>query len=198
MEKDILLKKIGHDEFKTFAREQIAKEGFYKRVYSTFLFLSGFLFFACTGYGISLFILDEKITFPIQLATGILFCFTLLIVLHELLHGIAYKLMGAKKIYFGAILSQFIFYAGSDQERFDGRKFRFIALFPFVCILMLGLICLLLFPEYFLIILTVLFIHTIFCGGDFAVLNFMEQYKLSEIYTFDSREKRETYFYQNS
>lgn len=174
----------------------MAKSGFYKRIFYSVFMVTGISFFASVGYGGTLFILENRITFPIQLIAGLVFCFTVLIIAHELLHGIAYKLVGAKKVYFGAILSQFVFYAGSDGENFSGREFRFIALFPFAVVFLLGAISLILFPEYFLGILTILFLHTLFCSGDFAVVNFMQQYDLNQIITFDSREKGETYFYQ--
>lgn len=198
MKEDILLKKIPHNEFKAFAKVELAKKRIYKHVFYTFFIISGFAFFAGLGYGGALFFIDEQIKYPIQIALGLIFCFTILIIVHELLHGLAYKLVGAKKVYFGAVLSQFIFYAGSDQEKFNGTKFRFVALFPFASILVLGLISLLLFPEYFLFTCTVLFMHTLFCSGDFAVMNFMQQYDLKQIYTYDSREKKETYFYQKT
>ena len=44
------------------------------------------------------------------LGMGVLFSFTVLIILHELLHAIAYLLVGAKKISFGMNLNKFMFY----------------------------------------------------------------------------------------
>ena len=195
MKERALIKEIRHEDFKEFMKEEIARDGFYKRAYSISLMLTGLAFFVAFGFGIAQAILKERLLYPLQLLAGLLFCFTLLIVVHELLHGIAYKLMGAKQVYFGAMLSQLIFYAGSDQEKFNGKQFRFIAIAPFVSILTAGLLSLLLLPQYFLFILTVLFAHSFFCVGDFAVLNFMQQYDLDEICTYDSRSEGKTYYY---
>lgn len=190
-----LPKQIPNKEFKAFAKEALAQKGFFKTLFYSFLLLTALAFFVSLGYGLALVFLDGKMTYLVQLFAGLLFAFTLMILLHELLHGLAYKLVGAKKVYFGAILSQFIFYAGSNNEKFNGVQFRFIALVPFAVISALCFCALLFFPDYFLGILTVLFIHTLACGGDFAVVNFMQQYDLRRFHTHDSREKATTYFY---
>lgn len=198
MNEDLLLEKVTHDEFKEFAKTELAKEGFYQKVYSITLILTSLSFCAGVGYGLALFFLSDQIFHLIHIVAGLAFCFTVLIISHELLHALAYKLVGAKQVYFGANLSQFLFYAASDGEKFSGRQFRFIALFPFLTVLAAGVVCLITLPQYFLFTLTALFIHSVFCGGDFAVLNYINQYDLDEVYTFDVKEKKETYFYQRT
>ena len=193
-----LIMQVTHEDFKAFMKAQLKQKGFYKTAYTITLMVTGFLFFAAVGYAISVFAIAQEVAPLLQLATGLIFCFSLLIVLHELLHALAYKVVGAKKVYFGAMLSKFVFFAGSDQEKFNGTKYRFIALFPFLSITCAGLLLILFFPEYFLFSLTILFFHTLFCGGDFAVLNFIGKYDLRKFYTYDSRQTRETYFYLES
>jgi hypothetical protein len=39
-----------------------------------------------------------------------------------------------------------------------------------------------------------LFIHTVFCSGDFTLLNYLASNK--EMLTYDDKEKGETYFYK--
>lgn len=190
-----LIKKVAHNKFKEFAKEQMADKGLYRNAYVAFLIGFGFLFAVAVGYGVSLMFLAQEFTVIIQVTTGVLFCFTILIILHELLHGLAYKLSGAKNVYFGAIFSKFLFYAGSDQEEFNGTRYRFVALFPFVIITGVSLLMLLLYSEYIPFGLAVLFVHTLFCGGDFAAANFIAKHDLKKIHTYDSREKGETYFY---
>lgn len=190
-----ILKKISHREFKEFAKTQLAKEGGYRRFFNIFLLVAAFSFSGSLGYAVALFFLEDVWFYLFQIGLGFLFSFSLLLVIHELLHGIAYKITGAKKVYFGAVLSQFVFYAGSDQEEFNGRQFRLIAIFPFAVITGSAILSLFLLPQYFFFTFTVLFIHTLFCSGDFAILNFMQQYDLDEIHTCDSKEKEETYYY---
>lgn len=190
-----LLEKVKHDDVKEFAKNKLAEKGVFKSVYVTSLMVTGFLFAAAVGYGISILIFSGETALIIQVIPGLLFSFTILIILHELIHAFGYKLSGAKSVYFGAIPSKFVFYAGSDQEVLNGHQYRFIAILPFATISTICLIALIGWPEYFVFTLTILFVHTAFCGGDFAMLNFIQKYNLSEIQTYDHREKRETYFY---
>lgn len=190
-----LITKVSHQEFKAFAKEQLDKEGGYKKIFTIALLLTAFGFSGSAAYATALFFFEDVWFYLLQIGLGFLFSLSLLLIIHELLHGIAYKIAGAKKVYFGAVLSQFVFYAGSDQEEFNGRQFRLIAIFPVSVITGLGLLSLLLVPQYLFFTLTVLFIHTLFCSGDFAILNFMLQYNLDEIYTTDSNAKEETYYY---
>lgn len=190
-----LVKKVSHEKFKDLCKEQLSEKGFYKNAYAAFLMGFGFLFAAALGFGVAIMVLAQEFTVLIQVGIGVLFSFTFLIILHELLHGLAYKLIGAKNVYFGAILAKFLFYAASDQEEFNGVHYRFVALFPFFSITVATLLLALLRPEYIPFVLTVAFIHTLFCGGDFAVVNFVRKYDLKNIYAYDSKEKGETYFY---
>lgn len=196
MNEHLLLEKVKHDDIKEFSKNQLAEKGIFKSLYIISLFVTAFLLAGVIGYGVSMLIFEqETITNLIQIIPGLLFSFTLLIIFHELIHGLAYKLVGAKKVYFGAMLSKFVFYAGSDQETFNGFQYRFIAISPFITVNTIGIIALIVLPEYLVFTLTVLFIHTLFCGGDFAMLNFIQKHDLSKIHTCDSREKRETYYY---
>lgn len=196
MNEHMLLEKVKHDDIKEFSKNQLAEKGFFKSLYTISLFVTAFLLAGVVGYAVSMLIFEqETITNLIQIIPGLLFSFTLVIIFHELIHGLAYKLVGAKKVYFGAMLSKFVFYAGSDQETFNGFQYRFIAISPFITVNTIGIIALIVAPEYFVFTLTVLFIHTLFCGGDFAMLNFIQKHDLSKIHTRDSREKRETYYY---
>lgn len=195
MKNQQLLQKISHSDFKTFAKEAMIRNGVYKRLYIFFLSIFGLSFCACLGY-CSVFVFTEgKTTYLIQFLLALFFCFSFLIILHELLHGLAYKLVGARKVYFGAKLSQFVFYAGCDDQKFNGVQFRLIALFPFVCISLLGLAALFLFPSYFLFTITVLGLHTLCCSGDFAVMNYIQQYDLKKVFTYDLKAEETTYFY---
>jgi hypothetical protein len=189
-----VFKEVKHNEFKSFAQDQVDQESFYQKVYNLSLILVALLFIGGLGYSLTLFFIEENLFYMLQTVAGILFSFSLLIILHELLHAIAYKIKGADNLYFGAQISKFLFYAASDEERFTGDQYKFIALFPFVSIAALSGMLLLVFPQYFQFIFSVLFIHHIFCGADFAVISFLQKHGLANVLTFDSREKQTTYF----
>ena len=65
------------------------------------------ILYAIWGLTGSIFTWSTIIT---QLLTGIFAGSILIIPFHELLHGLAYRILGARKIRFGADLQQFIFY----------------------------------------------------------------------------------------
>lgn len=196
MENYTLLKEVPHKEFRAFAQDQINQDGFYQKLYYSTIIISSILFFASLGYSFTLFLLENNIYYVSQMLIGLIISFSLLIIIHELLHGLAYKWMGADQVYYGGSFSSFLFYAACDQEVFSGKQYRFIALFPFLTILIIGVAVVLIDINYFQLILTILFAHTIFCGGDFAVANFMNNNNADKIITYDSKEKELTYFYK--
>lgn len=195
MEGYTLLETISHDAFKEFAKDQLAKKGIYKKVYHAVLLISCGLLAAAAGFGAVLYFVEREASYLVQILLGLIFSLTLLIVIHELLHAAAYKLAGAKNVYFGAVLSKFVFFAGSDKEVFNGSRYKFIALFPFLCITICSLTGMIVWPEYLTFFITLVCIHTLFCGGDFAILNYIQQFDPRRIHTSDSREKKETYFF---
>lgn len=194
MDNYTLLQEVKHSEFKAFAQTQMKHKGFYQKVYNIALIVVSLLFIASAGYSVALMILKDTLFYVLQIILGLLASFSFLIVLHELFHAIAYKIKGANRLYFGFQPSKFLFYAASDNDKFTGKQFKFIALFPFTCITFLLLCLLTLFPQYFLFIFTILFIHHIFCGADFAVANYLQKHGANQMLTFDSKEKETTYF----
>jgi hypothetical protein len=80
-------------------------------IYQTLLFLTGIFFFT---RAIILTYRGDFIYLIISIG-AILFSLTLLVAIHELLHGIALKLVGAPKVTFGGILKKFIFFSEADN-----------------------------------------------------------------------------------
>ena len=133
----------------------------------------------------------------VSIGLASVFSFTVLIIIHELLHALAYLVTGARKISFGAIPQKFIFYALADRQVVSPNAFRVVALAPFVIVKILCLagivIC---FNEqltYFF--MTIMCLHSLFCAGDIAMLSFYLIHKGKEIYNFDDKTKGKTYFY---
>lgn len=114
--------------------------------------------------------------------------------IHELIHYIAYKISGAKSVSFFSNFKKFYFATIADKFVTNLSEFTFIALLPFTVVLVGTLIS---FPfltlEFQITSLIFLFIHNIFCSGDFTLLNFMASNK--GMVTYDVKEKSETYFF---
>lgn len=191
-----LLAEIDHLQIKQFIFEQIAKEKNLIKLYSAYqigmIALFIFLFVK------AMILLFEGDTHPIlMMGASILFSFTLLIILHELIHAAAYRLKGAGKVQFGAIWRKFIFYAAVDQEVIDYPSFKFVAYAPLVVVKVISLVLTIAFwhspVAYFFI--TLMCTHSLFCAGDMAMLAFYMLHPDKEIYNFDDLSQKKTYFY---
>lgn len=187
---------VPHSGIKAFIKESAKKPGPYKTSYLVLAILAGIVIGAFPAYALTSWIFGGTSTYAIQAGLGFVFSFSVLIVIHEWIHGLAYKIYGAKNVYYGGSIKQFVFYAASDGDVFTGRQFRVIAFAPFAAVTTLCLVLMLLFPQYVFLLLTILSLHTMFCGGDFLFIHFLSQHGLDRVRTYDSREKAESYFYR--
>ncbi len=132
-----------------------------------------------------------------QLMAGLFLLFTVGIVLHEGIHGIAYKLCGAPKVSFGVNWRWFYFYAIADRFVIGRKKFFFVALAPFVVITLTtiaGVYCASLETRW--VLWSVLLFHTSACAGDFAILAFYLRYKkFPDLLSYDDRSEGKSYFF---
>ena len=194
------IEELSHDDIRPFLRREIAGNqgwGLIAKMYQGIgLLLVGFaLIKAFAPY------MTRRDTASLEgLGMGVLFSFTVLIVLHELLHAIAYLLVGAKKLSFGMNLKKFLFYVQADRQVLNYKRFMIVALAPAVVVATVSLAGAIYFygqPLYYFFM--VLFgLHGLFCGGDFGLLCFFENQKDDEIYTFDVKKEGKTYFYKRS
>jgi len=123
--------------------------------------------------------------------------FTLLLIpIHELIHGLAYKLLGAENTSFDANLRKFYFMALADQFVANKKEFRIVALAPFVTITTAGF-ALLYFVSgpWTYSILAAILTHAVFCSGDFGLLSYFDANKGKELVTYDVVATKMSYFY---
>lgn len=191
-----LLAEVSHQNLREFIVEQITKEKTIIRIYSIYQVIMIGLFTALLTNSIVLFVKGNHDPL-IQTGLGTLFSVTVLIVIHELLHALAYLTTGAKKISFGMILKKFIFYAMADRQVIAPRAFHVVALTPLVAVKLaciIGVIWLAPQPLIYFF-LTIMCLHSLFCAGDVAMLAFYRLHKGKEIYNFDNKSEGKTYFY---
>jgi hypothetical protein len=131
--------------------------------------------------------------FVIALVTG----FTIIIPLHEGIHAIIFKLLGAKNIRFGADVKKMIFYATADKYVTNRKKFILVALAPFTAIIIgCTLYAFIVGRHAIFFALFFMIIHGMMCIGDFALMSFYAENKGKKIYTFDDTQNKISYFYQ--
>jgi len=131
-----------------------------------------------------------------QILAGVLAGSILVIPPHEILHGLAYRFLGARRIKFGVDLQQFIFYVTANHFPISKKELAFLAMTPFVLI-NLGLIALTAAwaSQFTLFSASLLLCHNIMCIGDFAIISYAFSQK-GELYTFDDTENKKSYFFK--
>ncbi len=125
-----------------------------------------------------------------------IFLTLLLLPIHELIHGLVYKMCGAPKVTFKAVWRKFIFYAIADKFVTDNDEFYLVAVSPFAVInISLILTTFLVSEPVSWILFGALIFHTGGCFGDFALLSYFYENKENETVTYDDVPNGKSYFY---
>lgn len=192
-----LIAELSHDSIKEFVLEQLSLGGKLVRWY---MFYQLFMISAGIFLFIHALILAYRDNFSplIYIGSSFTFCFSLLIVLHELLHGAAIKISGAKKVNYGAYFRRFIFYAEADRFVMNKSQFRFVALTPLIAIkLTTSIACAIFFTHplvYFFGF--IMCAHSLFCAGDIGLLSLFYRKKNDAIFTYDVKAEKKSYYYR--
>ena len=191
----VLLSSLDHDELIPFLKESFQKKSFvikWFNLWNILLLILICLLFFFDYYQSEDFKWGTRVLY---LSWGVLLSF-LLIPLHELLHAMAYKYVGAKKTSYDANWKKFYFMAMADQFVADYKEFRIVALTPLV-VISLGLIILTFLPLglWKFAFTSILITHSLFSSGDIALLNYFETFKDQGLITYDDKAARMTYFY---
>lgn len=191
-----LLRKIRFDELLNFVLESIryrTPSTWFFLIYNSFSLLS--LAFSFIHFSFSVY---HGILSPLKHLSWGLLCGSILIIpVHELIHGITYLIIGARKIHFGADLKQMLFYVSADKFVTGRKNFIFVALSPFVIINIFSILILFFVDgNWNTGILSFLFFHNIMCIGDFAMVSFFQNHWNKELYTFDDLSEMASYIYR--
>jgi hypothetical protein len=192
-----LIAQLNHSQIKEFVVEQLTANTKIIRFYMYYQILMiavGMFFFTR-----SIVLAFKSDSMPLYYTLAALVsCFSLLIVIHELLHGIALKLVGAKRVTFGGYLEKFVFYAEADKFVINRRQFAFIALTPLVVVKLVTLIGIILFFSHpvFYFLIFVMSTHSLFCAGDIGLFSVFYQNRETEIFNFDVKAEKTSYFFQ--
>ncbi len=133
----------------------------------------------------------------VQMGIAFVAFWVVLLPLHELIHGIVFKALGAKQIGFGWTWKGWMAYCYAQNFVITLQELIWVAIMPFIC-LTLGMLCLLfVLPSYQIAIIFALLLHTTGCLGDFLLVKYARQNKNRQIYTFDDlQERKMTFFYE--
>lgn len=190
----VLLDELGHKELIPFIRANMKK----RTKYSVFYYLSNIFIFVFVGYlfvqgnNLPEYSIGDRFT---HLSYGLAISFAL-IPIHEYIHVLAYKLMGASNTSYDTNLKKFYFMALADKFVANKKEFEIVALAPFI--LITSMLVILLFianASWILTISGILLAHTSMCSGDFGLLSYFEFNKEKQPVTYDDVENKISYFY---
>ncbi len=192
-----LIARINHQQIKEFVIEQLTTDGKIIRFY---------MYYQVAMMVIGVFFLVRSVILALKnsavelifTAAALVFSLTVLVVIHELIHGLALKLAGAPKVSFGGYLRKFIFYAEANRFVINRRQFAFIALAPLVLVKLVTLAGIILFFHHpvFYFLIFVMSAHSLFCAGDIGLLSLFYKYRDGEIFNFDSQEEKTSYYFR--
>lgn len=191
-----LVHELEHNHVKDFVVSQITSgskliQGY--MIYQLVLILFG-LFFATRPLVLAM---RGNLIPMFYLLIAILFSFSLLILIHELFHALAFKITGAPKVSIGAYLKKFIFYAEADRHVVNSNQFKFVALAPLVMVKIITLAGILFTAGtpsvYFWIF--IMCAHSLFCAGDIGMIDYINKFSDTQLFTFDVKDEKKSYFY---
>ncbi len=192
-----LVNTLGFQDMVPFVITQIKKRGLFSWLYFivNLVMLALILLSSITGLA------DQTLTWKkvmVQTISGILAGSLLIIPIHELLHGLAYRILGARKIIFGADLEQMIFFVTANCYPVSGKQVHLLTMTPFIIINLITIaVTVYIFPGGILFSAFFLLSHNIMCIGDFAISGYVSSIA-GKVYTFDEPEKKISYFYKEA
>lgn len=190
-----LVKTLKHDEVVYFVLEQIKLLKWPMLVFYGFLIFLLLLIAGFTFHNIATQYIGWG-SYWLYMLFGIITGMLVVIPFHEALHGLAYRLAGAKRVKYGMDLKQMLFYASAPGFVAGRREFLVVAFFPFIFINLLFTTGIFIGqPCIKWASLVAVFVHSSLCIGDFAMINYMASFPGMELYTYDDKETNTSYFY---
>jgi hypothetical protein len=123
--------------------------------------------------------------------------FVVLLPLHEGLHAVAYRLVGARDIRWGYSLRFLAFWVTAHRFVCERGPFIFVALAPFV-VLNAALIAAAVMTKWTIFFLCMLLWHMQGVSGDWALLNFVWLHRERGFWTYDDSDSGHSFFYGRS
>ena len=194
-----LLAELEHREIKNFVIEQVTTES---RLIRAFMIYQGLIILAGLFFATRPLVLAMRGNYQplFWLLGAIAFSFTLLVIIHEMLHLLALKITGAPRITIGGYIKKFIFYAEADRHVLNRKQYELVALTPLVvvkAVTLTGIIFTIGNPSFYFWMF-LMCVHSLFCAGDIGMLSFFNRFPGSEVYTFDVKEENRSYFYRKA
>jgi hypothetical protein len=123
--------------------------------------------------------------------------YLIILPIHEWIHGLTYKAMGAESVGYGFSLKAGMVYAYAQNFVTSMPQLFKVAVMPFAILTPLMILAIFIFPIYAVHIITCLLLHTFACIGDFGLMYIAHKYQNDNMYTYDDiKGERMTYYYK--
>ena len=121
--------------------------------------------------------------------------FVVMLPLHELVHAVAYRVVGARDIRWDWSARMMAVWVVAHRFVADTRAFLIVALAPFLLLNALLIAGAVAFPRQAVLLLFILLWHSHGSSGDWALLNFVWLHRHRGFWTFDDADEGKTYFF---
>ena len=188
---------LKHSEIKNFIVTEVEKQSIWARIANMYQ-ITGLLAFVLGLFKAFMpFFTKREGIYLFWLVLGLVFTFTLLIIMHELIHALAYRYVGARNLSFGMNIRKFMFYVQADKQVLNYKQFKIVALAPVVTVAIVSILGMIIFYNHaaFYFFIPIFAFHSVFCGGDFRLLCIFANRSDKEILTFDIKSEEKIYFY---
>lgn len=159
------------------------------------------LFFGAASGALLGFLIKSGATLPLvpvmgQIALGVVGLFLIVLPLHESIHALFFKILGAGKVGFGYSKKGFMVYAYAQRFVMTLRENALVAAMPFVIITLALMGLLYWLPGLKGTWIMLLLLHTLGCMGDFILILHAWKNRQKAMYTYDDFAEKRTYFFK--
>ena len=176
--------------------EKSGKKGTPKWLLLGMLLFFGAAFGVLLGFSINNTISQSRVPVVGQLAMGVVGLFLVVLPLHEGIHALFFKILGARQVGFGYSKKGMMVYAYAQRFVMTLWENALVAAMPFILITiaLVGLVMFL--PGLKAAWIILLLLHTLGCMGDFILIAHAWKNRKTGMYTYDDLSEKRTYFFE--
>ncbi len=130
-----------------------------------------------------------------NLALGMCLGYLVLLPVHEAVHALTYRGLGARRTRIVYTLRNLTAYCVADRFVVTGREFVWVCLMPFLVLSTILVGSLLILGGFRPLLWGMLFLHIGACSGDFAFVNLAWSHRKDGLLTYDDVAGKRTMFY---
>lgn len=121
-----------------------------------------------------------------------------LLPIHEGIHALVFKVLGAPEVGFGYSIKSLIVYAYAQRFVMTLRENALVAVMPFLVITTALVLAWIAWPSWGVIWGMVLLMHTLACIGDYVLVRYSIKNRHRTMFTYDDLDERRSYFYERT